>query len=85
MEFAIYQSTQNGYDRVPEISLKTRSEALSSFIELGSLYPSKPVNHLFHTLADLVNGVFPKRSRTFTEFSEFRESDKSLRQELGSI
>ena len=31
------------------------------------------------------NGVFPKWSRTFTEFSEFRESDKSLKHELGSI
>ena len=29
--------------------------------------------------------VFPKWSRTFAEFSEFRESDKSLKHELGSI
>ena len=28
---------------------------------------------------------FPKWSRTFIEFSEFRESDKSLKHELGSI
>ena len=34
------------------------------------------------------NGVFPKWSRTFIEFSdfsEFRESDKSLKHELDSI
>ena len=31
------------------------------------------------------NGVFPKWGRTFTEFSEFRESDKSLKYELKSI
>ena len=31
------------------------------------------------------NGVFPKWSRTFTEFSEFRETDKSVKHELGSI
>ena len=34
------------------------------------------------------NGVIPKLSRTFKEFSEssdFRESDKSLKHELGSI
>ena len=31
------------------------------------------------------NGVFPKWSRTFTEFSEFRETDKSPKHELGSI
>ena len=30
-------------------------------------------------------GVNPKWSRTFIEFSEFRESDKSLKHELGSI
>ena len=30
-------------------------------------------------------GVFPKWSRTFTEFSEFRETDKSLKHELGSV
>ena len=30
-------------------------------------------------------GVFPKWSRTFIEFSEFRESDNSLQHELGSI
>ena len=30
-------------------------------------------------------GVFPKWSRTFAEFSEFRETDKSLKHELGSI
>ena len=37
---------------------------------------------------DFNNGVFPKWSRTFLEFSEFgefRESDKSLRHEMGSI
>ena len=28
---------------------------------------------------------FPKWSRTFAEFSEFRETDKSLKHELGSI
>ena len=31
------------------------------------------------------NGVFPKWSRTFAEFSEFRETDKLLKHELGSI
>ena len=34
------------------------------------------------------NGVFPKWSRTFIEFgefSEFRETDKSLKHELGSV
>ena len=31
------------------------------------------------------NGVFPKWSRTPAEFSEFRETDKSLKHELGSI
>ena len=30
-------------------------------------------------------GVFPKWSRTFAEFSEFRETDKSPKHELGSI
>ena len=30
-------------------------------------------------------GVFPKWSTTFTEFSEFRESDKPLKHEMGSI
>ena len=30
-------------------------------------------------------GVFPKWSRTFIEFSEFRESHKSLKHQLGSI
>ena len=30
-------------------------------------------------------GVFFKWSGTFTEFSEFRESEKSLKHELGSI
>ena len=34
---------------------------------------------------DAINGVFPKWSRTFTEFSEFRETDKSLMHGLGSI
>ena len=34
---------------------------------------------------NLTNGVFPKWSRTFTAFSEFRETDKSLKHELGSI
>ena len=36
----------------------------------------------------LFNGVFPKWSRTFIEFSEFseiREFDKSLKHELGSL
>ena len=28
-------------------------------------------------------GVFPKWSRNFIEFSEFRETDKSLKHELG--
>ena len=35
-----------------------------------------------------LNGVFPKWSRPFMEFgkfSEFRESDKSLKHELGSV
>ena len=31
------------------------------------------------------NGLFPKWNRTFTESSEFGESDKSLKHELGSI
>ena len=31
------------------------------------------------------SGVFPKCSRTFVEFTEFRESDKSLKHELASI
>ena len=31
------------------------------------------------------NGVFPKWIRTFVEFIEFRESNKSLKHELGSI
>ena len=31
------------------------------------------------------NGVYPKWSRTFIEFSKFRESDKSLKNELGLI
>ena len=31
------------------------------------------------------NGVFPKWSRTFAEFTEFRETDKSLKHELGLI
>ena len=30
-------------------------------------------------------GVFPKWSRAFAGFSEFRETDKSLKHELGSI
>ena len=30
-------------------------------------------------------GVFSKWSRTFIEFSEFRESEKSMRHELGSV
>ena len=30
-------------------------------------------------------GVFLKWNRTFIEFSEFEESDKSLKHELGSI
>ena len=29
--------------------------------------------------------VFPKWNRTFAEFSEFTETDKSLKHELGSI
>ena len=29
------------------------------------------------------NGVFPKLRRTFIEFREFGESDKSLKHELG--
>ena len=33
----------------------------------------------------VVSGVFPKLSRTFIESSEFRESDKSLKRELGPI
>ena len=33
----------------------------------------------------VVSGVFPKWSRTFIEFSEFRESDKSLKHELGQL
>ena len=36
----------------------------------------------------MLNGVFSKWSRTFIEFSEFRkfrESEKSLRRELGSV
>ena len=31
------------------------------------------------------NGVIPKWSRAFSEWSEFREPDKSLMHELGSI
>ena len=31
------------------------------------------------------NGVFPKWSKTFIEFSEFTESDKSLKHKLGSV
>ena len=31
------------------------------------------------------NRVFPKWGRTFIEFAEFRESEKSLKHELGSI
>ena len=31
------------------------------------------------------NGIFSKWSRTFIEFREFRESEKSLRHELGSV
>ena len=31
------------------------------------------------------SGVFSKWSRTFSEFSEFRESEESLKHELGSI
>ena len=31
------------------------------------------------------NGVFPKWGRTFTEINEFRESEKSLKHELGSV
>ena len=31
------------------------------------------------------NGVFPKWNVTFTEFREFRETDKSLKHELGSV
>ena len=31
------------------------------------------------------NGVFPKWSRTFAEFGEFSETDKSMKHELGSI
>ena len=34
---------------------------------------------------DNLIGVFPKWNRTFGEFREFRESDKSLKHELGSI
>ena len=30
-------------------------------------------------------GVFSKWNRTFIEFREFRESEKSLRHELGSV
>ena len=33
----------------------------------------------------LLIGVFPKCSRTFAEFSEFRETDKSMKHELGSV
>ena len=42
--------------------------------------------NIYNTLRNM--GVFPKWSRTFIEFSEFskfRESDKSLKHELGSI
>ena len=31
------------------------------------------------------NGVFPKWSRTFSEFSKFRESDELLKHKLGSV
>ena len=33
----------------------------------------------------VLNGVFPKWNRSFIEFSEFSESDKSLKNELGAI
>ena len=36
-------------------------------------------------LKSFCNGVFSKWSRTFIEFREFRESEKSLRHELGSV
>ena len=37
----------------------------------------------FHLVT--TDGVFPKWNGSFIEFSEFRESGKSLEQELGSI
>ena len=36
-------------------------------------------------LSELTTGVFPKRNGIFSEFSKFRESDKSLKHELVSI
>ena len=35
--------------------------------------------------SDYHTGVFPKWSITFSDFSEFRETDKSLKHELGSV
>ena len=43
-----------------------------------------PISHRKKIVIEYI-GVFPKWIRTFIEFSEFRESDKSLKYELGSI
>ena len=40
---------------------------------------------VFQFQSELDNGVFPKWSRTFIEFSEYRESDKSSKNELSLI
>ena len=38
-----------------------------------------------HVYLQSLNGVFPKWSKTLIEFSKFREADKSLKHELGSL
>ena len=53
-------------------------------VHLGEVLQLTKTRNLSIT-ANINNGVFPKLSRTFSEFSEFRESDKSLKHELGSI
>ena len=44
----------------------------------------KTANLLLNNLIYYIIGVFSKWSITFIEFREFRESEKSLRHELGS-
>ena len=46
---------------------------------------SSSVEELITTRTESYNGVFPKCSRTFIEYGDFRESDKPLKYELDLI
>ena len=62
-------------------SLVDEDHAEQEFI--GREYPCRLREPLWPSKTH--NGVVPKWSRSFIEFSEFRESDKSLKHEWGSI